>query len=88
MDFSNRLIVQWGKFLRSTGTITDYNTYTDIFPLSFPNKCYSGTCATGTANGVVGAEFNATDGTTLQWSMKPNHNSTTNLQCFFIVIGN
>lgn len=83
MVFNNGLIVQYGRFVRPSGNITDIHTYTGTFPISFPNKCFAGACTTGTANGVVGMPFGDSNGTTIEWSIKPNHSSTTNQVCFF-----
>ena len=90
MDFNTpngTIVLQWGYFTRGTGSISDIKTYTGTFPISFPRKCWTGTCTTGTANGVVGAAFEQSDGSTLQWSMKPNHSATSNSYFFFITIG-
>lgn len=86
--FVGNIIIQWGCFKRSGGNITDIKTYTSTFPISFPTTCWTGTCTTGTANAVVGAQFGLSDGSKLEWSIKPNHSSTANTNCFFIAIGN
>ena len=88
MDINNGLIVQYGRFVRSEGKITSLHSYTGTFPISFPNNVFSGTCVTNTANGVVGADFNNSNGATVEWSIKPNHDNTANTICYFIAIGN
>ena len=87
MDFNNGLIIIYGYFNRGSGAITNIKNYTGTFPTSFLHRPISVVGVTGTANGVVGIATNAATVSTIPWSMKPNHDSTSNNFCYYIAIG-
>ena len=48
---------------------------------------FCGVGCTSTANGVVGIAIWDSNNTQIKWSMKPNHNSTSNTALYFIIFG-
>lgn len=83
--FNNGLTICFGVFVKESGNITDIVYFVGTFPITFTEQVYTKVGVTSTANGVVGLrERNLSS---LECSIKPTTNATTNQNVWYIAVG-